>query len=148
MPEHPRSANPFGAPDSLRRQYGTGYLGLPGTSGNGTLPGPGGSVPAAPGAHGPEFGVDGHGDLMLAVAAKRLGQGLEQQMEYFLKRYPKAQMIVIDTLQKVREMAGERYSYASDYEVIGQLKTFADFHNICILIVHHTRKQQAEDSLK
>ena len=94
------------------------------------------------------FGVDGHGDLMLAVAAKRLGQGLEQQMEYFLKRYPKAQMIVIDTLQKVREMAGERYSYASDYEVIGQLKTFADFHNICILIVHHTRKQQAEDSFE
>ena len=56
--------------------------------------------------------------------------------------------IVIDTLQKVREMAGERYSYASDYEVIGQLKTFADFHNICILIVHHTRKQQAEDSFE
>ena len=94
------------------------------------------------------FGVDGHGDLMLAVAAKQLGQGLEKQMEYFLRRFPQAQLIIIDTLQKVREMAGDRYSYASDYEVIGQLKTFADFHNICILIVHHTRKQQAEDSFE
>ena len=94
------------------------------------------------------FGVDGHGDLMLAVAAKRLGQGLEKQMEYFLRRYPRAQMVVIDTLQKIREAAGDRYSYASDYEVIGQLKTFADLHNICILIVHHTRKQPSEDSFE
>ncbi len=94
------------------------------------------------------FGVDGHGDLMLAVAAKQLGQGLEKQMEYFLRRFPQAQLIVIDTLQKVRETAGDRYSYASDYEIIGQLKTFVDFHNICILIVHHTRKQQAEDSFE
>lgn len=94
------------------------------------------------------FGVDGHGDLMLAVAAKQLGQGLEKQMEYFLRRFPQAQMIVIDTLQKIREAAGDRYSYASDYEIIGQLKTFADHHNICILIVHHTRKQQAEDSFE
>lgn len=94
------------------------------------------------------FGVDGHGDLMLAVAAKQLGQGLEKQMEYFLRRFPQAQMIVIDTLQKVRETAGDRYSYASDYEIIGQLKTFADYHNICILIVHHTRKQPSEDSFE
>lgn len=94
------------------------------------------------------FGVDGHGDLMLAVAAKQLGQGLEKQMEYFLRRFPQAQMIVIDTLQKIRETAGDRYSYASDYEIIGQLKTFADYHNICILIVHHTRKQPSEDSFE
>lgn len=94
------------------------------------------------------FGVDGHGDLMLAVAAKQLGQGLEKQIEYFLRRFPQAQMIVIDTLQKIRETAGDRYSYASDYEIIGQLKTFADYHNICILIVHHTRKQPSEDSFE
>mgnify|MGYP005920617749 CR=1 FL=1 len=94
------------------------------------------------------FGVDGHGDLMLAVAAKQLGQGLEKQMEYFLRRFPQAQMIVIDTLQKIREAAGDHYSYASDYEIIGQLKTFADHHNICILIVHHTRKQPSEDSFE
>ena len=94
------------------------------------------------------FGVDGKGDLLLAVTAKQIGQGLEKQMGYFLKQYPNARLIIIDTLQKVREAAGDRYSYASDYEIIGQLKTFADHHNICILIVHHTRKQQAEDSFE
>ena len=94
------------------------------------------------------FGVDGKGELLLAVTAKQIGQGLEKQMEYFLKQYPNARLIIIDTLQKVREAAGDRYSYASDYEIIGQMKTFADHHNICILIVHHTRKQQAEDSFE
>src|SRR5699024_7430445 len=77
-----------------------------------------------------------------------LGQGLEKQMEFFLTRFPHAQLIIIDTLQKVREVGGDRYSYASDYDIISQLKTFADDHNICILIVHHTRKQQSEDSFE
>lgn len=40
------------------------------------------------------------------------------------------------------------YSYASDYEIIGKLKQFADKHCICILTVHHTRKQPAGDSFE
>ena len=48
--------------------------------------------------------------------------------------------IIIDTMQKIREAGGEAYSYASDYEIIGALKQFADRYNICILTVHHTRK--------
>lgn len=31
--------------------------------------------------------------------------------------------------------------YASDYEIISKLKTFADKHHICMMTVHHTRKQ-------
>ena len=40
----------------------------------------------------------------------------------------------------------EQYSYAKDYEMIKLLKAFADKHFICFLIVHHTRKMEAEDS--
>lgn len=40
------------------------------------------------------------------------------------------------------------YSYASDYEIIGKLKQFADKHCICVLTVHHTRKQPAGDSFE
>ena len=64
------------------------------------------------------FGVDGKGDLLLAVTAKQIGQGLEKQMGYFLKQYPNARLIIIDTLQKVREIGGDRYSYSSDYEIV------------------------------
>lgn len=39
----------------------------------------------------------------------------------------------------------DKYSYASDYDVITGLKQFADASGICLLLVHHTRKQQADD---
>src|SRR5699024_2144423 len=57
-------------------------------------------------------------------------------------------LIIIDTMQKIREVSGEAYSYASDYEIIGRIKQFADQHGICVLTVHHTRKQQADDSFE
>ena len=40
------------------------------------------------------------------------------------------------------------YSYSSDYEIISKLKRFADKHHLCLLLVHHTRKQQAEDEFE
>ena len=54
----------------------------------------------------------------------------------------------MDTLQKVREVVNDSYSYSSDYEVIGKLKQFADRYGVCVLIVHHTRKQPAGDSFE
>ena len=51
-------------------------------------------------------------------------------------------------MQKIRDAGGEAYSYASDYEIIGKLKRFADRHSICIVTVHHTRKQPAGDSFE
>ena len=45
----------------------------------------------------------------------------------------------------MREVGGDNYSYANDYEVITRLKQFADSYGICILIVHHTRKQGSDD---
>lgn len=57
-----------------------------------------------------------------------------------------SRLIIIDTLQKVREIGGDRYSYASDYEIVTKLKTFSDRYGICLLVVHHTRKMEAEDS--
>lgn len=94
------------------------------------------------------FGVEYQGDLLISVSAKQIGLGLDGQMEYFLEQYPKARLIIIDTLQKVRELSGDSYSYASDYDVIGQLKKFGERHNVAILIVHHTRKQPSEDSFE
>lgn len=54
--------------------------------------------------------------------------------------------IIIDTLQKVRGVNGDNYSYANDYEVIMKIKEFANENNICIIVVHHTRKQLSDDS--
>ena len=85
------------------------------------------------------------GRLHFAVASCKLSDGLIVQLEDYLKEYPQSRLIVIDTLQKIREAGGEKFSYANDYEIVGRLKQFADYHNICLLLVHHTRKQQSDD---
>ena len=94
------------------------------------------------------FGVESTEHLHFATCAKQVGSGLEEQLEMFLREHPDIRLIIIDTLQKVRELGGEAYSYAGDYEIVGKLKTFADKHGICLLLVHHTRKQPATDKFE
>ena len=94
------------------------------------------------------FGVEGTDDLHFAVYAKQIGNGLDEQLEKFLREHPDTNLIIIDTLQKVREVGGDAYSYANDYEIVGKFKQFADKHNICLLLVHHTRKQPAGDKFE
>ena len=48
-------------------------------------------------------------------------------------------------MQKVREVTGDKFSYASDYEIVTKLKSFSDKHGICLLVVHHTRKMESSD---
>ena len=91
------------------------------------------------------FGMEGADDLRFAVYAKQLGVGLEEQLKKFVREHPNTKLIIIDTLQKIREAGGDKYSYANDYEVVGKLKRLADDCGVCLLLVHHTRKQQADD---
>ena len=91
------------------------------------------------------FGVESTGNLFFAIGAKQLGGGLEEQLKGFVREHTDTRLIIIDTLQKIREAGAEKYSYANDYEVITKLKRFADISGVCLLVVHHTRKQQADD---
>ena len=52
--------------------------------------------------------------------------------------------MIVDTLQKIREIGSDKYNYANDYEIVGRLKAFSDKHNLCLLIVHHTRKMESD----
>lgn len=92
------------------------------------------------------FGVESTDNLFFATQAKTLNDGLDMQLELFLKEHKDARLIIIDTLQKVREVGGDRYSYSSDYEIVTKLKAFSDRYGVCVLVVHHTRKLESEDS--
>ena len=94
------------------------------------------------------FGVEGTSSLHFATNAKMIGGGLDEQLEKFVREHSDTKLIIVDTLQKVREAVSDSYSYSSDYEVIGKLKQFADRYGVCVLIVHHTRKQPAGDSFE
>ena len=94
------------------------------------------------------YAVNDTPNLHFATAAGKIGNGLDEQLENFMREHPDTKLIIIDTMQKVREVGGEAYSYASDYEIIGKFKQLADKHCICVLTVHHTRKQPAGDAFE
>lgn len=71
--------------------------------------------------------------------APTLGNGLMDALEGYIKLHPETGLIVLDTLQKVRDAGGSDI-YAKDYNDIGVLKRFADAHNIALLLIHHLRK--------
>ena len=91
------------------------------------------------------FGTDSTDNLFFSVSADSLGNGLDAQLQRFMQEHADTNLIIIDTLQKVREVGGDNYSYANDYEIITRLKQLADKYGICILLVHHMRKQAADD---
>lgn len=91
------------------------------------------------------YGTESAENLHFTISAKKVGAGLDEQLKGFMREHPDTKLIIIDTLQKIRESGGDSYSYGNDYEIVGRLKQFADLHKICLLLVHHTRKQPADD---
>lgn len=92
------------------------------------------------------FGSESTDNMHLSTVSKQLGNGLIEQLNRFITDHKDTNLIIIDTLQKVREIGGEKFSYANDYEIISQLKRFADNNKICLMLVHHTRKQKSDDN--
>ncbi len=82
-------------------------------------------------------------NLHFAVLCGLIGSGLEEQITDFLNDYPKTKLVIIDTLQKVRDSkgsAGKAGMYGNDYDDISSIKRIADDFNISIILVHHLRK--------
>ena len=91
------------------------------------------------------YGPHDTDELYFAQTAGGLEDSLILQLTSFLRNHPRTNLIVIDTFQKIRGTDGAKYSYADDYTAIVQLKNFADTNGICVVAVHHTRKQSADD---
>ena len=72
-----------------------------------------------------------------------IGQGLEEQVDAFIAALPDTVLVIIDTLQMVRPIHDA--TYANDYRDLSVLKRLADKHGIAILLIHHLRKEKAED---
>ncbi len=83
--------------------------------------------------------------LHFAVMSQQLHNGLVEQIEQFLKEHPQTRLIVIDTLQRIRTAGNDANPYASDYRDLSALKRIADAHGIAILLIHHLRKELADD---
>ena len=91
------------------------------------------------------FGSERNDNLLFATKVDSINGVLEQQLNSFQQTHPNVKLIIIDTLQKIRESSSD-YNYGNDYQVISKLKEFADSRGLCLLLVHHTRKQKSEDN--
>lgn len=91
------------------------------------------------------FGAEGNEKLFFSVSAGQLGNGLDEQLTGFMQEHPTLTLSLSTPYKKLERWGEIGYSYASDYEIITRLKKFADSYGICLLLVHHTRKQQADD---
>lgn len=85
------------------------------------------------------------GRIYLSTNAEIMGNGLEEQLTNFLSAHKEVGMIIIDTLQKIREMGSEKGGYAGDYNAMTRLKTIADRFGVAIMVIHHTRKAKSAD---
>lgn len=75
-----------------------------------------------------------------ATMAPTLSTGLIDVLEGYITQHPNTALIVIDTLQKIRDVGGGKDIYGKDYSDVGALKRFADAHNIALVLIHHLRK--------
>ena len=91
-----------------------------------------------------EITEDAPANVHFSTESDILGKGLEQQLHTFLAEHPDTVLVIIDTLQMIR---GGNYdnTYANDYRDLSALKQIADTGGIAILLIHHLRKELADD---
>lgn len=83
--------------------------------------------------------------LILSVFSETLDEGLTERLSDFWSEHTDTVLIIIDTLQRVRSRTPDGGSYAADYDTLARLKEFSDTFGVTVLVVHHTRKEGAED---
>ena len=91
-----------------------------------------------------EITEDAPASVHFTTNSDTLGKGLEEQLCAFLSEHPDTVLVIIDTLQMIRG-AGYDNTYANDYRDLSALKRIADAHGIAILLIHHLRKELADD---
>ena len=91
-----------------------------------------------------EIAEDAPSSVHFTTHSELLGKGLEEQLCTFLTEHPDTVLIIIDTLQMIRSANCDN-TYANDYRDLSVLKKIADQHGIAILLIHHLRKEYADD---
>jgi len=84
--------------------------------------------------------------LTLETAVPTMNHGGEALLVEWLDANPHARLVIIDTFAKMRGTDPMGMSaYAADYAAAVRFKTLADHYNVPFLLIHHVRKQAADD---
>jgi RecA-family ATPase len=85
--------------------------------------------------------------LKLATAAFGISSGLLEQTNNHIANYPDTKLIVIDTLECIRDTEFDKNIYACDYRDMTALREITNKHKLTLLLIHHTRKLSDSDPL-
>jgi hypothetical protein len=86
--------------------------------------------------------------LTYATSWPRLNEGGVDWMRDWINRSPKPRLVVVDILERVRQLTtskDKRSAYSADYEALITLHELATEAMISILVLHHQRKLGADD---
>jgi hypothetical protein len=82
-------------------------------------------------------------DLRFATEAKRLGEGLEDDLRVWIEANG-GRLVIIDTFAAVRPRGG-RDGYDADYAALSPLQLMAGQLRVSVLVIHHLRKMLGDD---
>jgi hypothetical protein len=85
----------------------------------------------------------------VATTWPRLDDGGDQWLRSYLADHPDCRIVVVDTLKKIRPRPQRNVQlYDADYDALDMLHQIAEEYRVCILIIHHTRKANADDFIE
>ena len=84
--------------------------------------------------------------LTLTTAWRRLDKGGVEDVNEWTKSVPKPRLVILDTLAGVKPIRVNN-GYAEDYESLTALHRLANETGLAVLVLHHTRKMDADDPL-
>ena len=93
-------------------------------------------------------GDEPNNNFMYCTDAKTLGTGFIGDLNTELEAHPNIRVIIIDTLQKIRDFEGGTSNgnmYSKDDKELSALKKFAYRKDIAVVAVHHTTKSEDEE---
>ena len=91
-----------------------------------------------------DIGAEPPSDMIYATSLKDPASDFITDLEACLSDHPDVRLVIVDTLQKIRnnaEPVSNASQYGCEYEELTRLKDIADQRNIAIVLVHHTRKK-------
>ncbi len=94
-------------------------------------------------------GEEPNDNFNYSMEAKTIETGLFAELNAELEEHPEIRVVIIDTMQKVRDYDGRSTNfsmYAKDDKEITALKQYAYRKNIAIILVHHATKEEVGDN--
>ena len=85
--------------------------------------------------------------LYLATASLGISTGMIEQTLNFLQTHPDTNLIIVDTLQCIRDTDCDSSMYSYDYKDMTALREITNQHKVTLMLIHHTRKMHDPDPL-